>query len=218
VTLTQTRLSGGGTRRLGSVAVLVLLLVVAGAGGRFAGALLFVLFALSLPAAVVLHRRIAGTRSRGRDLPPILRTPGQVATAVVLVAGAGAVAVVLVSILLSFLASPLVGDGSAVVRVLLVAFVLAPCVSVGRRCGRWWAFAGAAGLVPLLGFATLAGGASGDSGLVALAVLGAASALAFGSLRSEWEAQAKRPAARRRPTTTAKAAASDVAPSRSAVG
>jgi hypothetical protein len=191
-----------GRRRFVSVTVLGLLLLIAAVGGPSAGMLLFVLFASSLPAVVVLHRRLLRSRRREQAASgrPTLRTPVQTALAVVVVTGWGALAAVLVSLLLAVVASPLVGDGSTLVRLLLVAFVLGPCVSLGRRCGRWWAFVGAAGLVPLLGFAMLVGGSvSSGVGFLTLAVLGTASALALGSLQSEWEAQTtRRPAARRR--------------------
>jgi hypothetical protein len=149
----------------------------------------------------------------------MFRTPGQIALAVVVVAGGGTLTVLLVSVLLAVVASSLVGDGSALVRLLLVAFVLWPCVSLGRRCGRWWAFVGAAGLLPLLGVALLVGGSvSSGVGFVALAVLGTASALALGSLQSEWEAQAARPATRRRVRLKEAAEAPLSQGSRSAVG
>jgi hypothetical protein len=116
-----------------------------------------------------------------------LRTPGQLALAVIVVAGVGATMVIVVSVLLSVAASSLVGDGSALVRFLLVVFVLGPCVSLGIRCGRWWAFLGAAGLVPLLVFAMLVAGSVSSTGLefAAVAVLATAFALAVGSLQSE---------------------------------
>lgn len=123
----------------------------------------------------------------------MLGTPIQLALAVVVVVGGGMLAVLLVSVLLAVAAPSLVGDGSALVRVLLVAFVLWPCVSLGRRCGRWWAFVGAAGLLPFLGVVALASGPTSlDVGFVALALVATASALALGSLRSEREAQATR--------------------------
>jgi hypothetical protein len=183
--------AGRGRRRLVPVAVLGPLILIAAVGGASAGVLLFVVFAASLPAVVVLHRRLLRARKRRGTAPsrPMIRTPAQLALAVVVVVGCGTLAVLLASVLLAVVAPSLVGDGSVLVRLLLVAFVLWPCVSLGRRCGRWWAFVGAAGLLPLLGFVMLvAGTLSSDAGFLALAVLGTASALALGSLQSEWEA------------------------------
>jgi hypothetical protein len=189
------------TRRFLTGAALGLLLLIVALGGRAAGTLLFVFFAASLPVAVAAHRRRrrSSGRARAARRGPAFRTPAQIALAVFAVAGGGALAVVVVSLLLAVAAPPVVGDGSRLVRLLLVAFVLGPCVSLGRRCGRWWAFVGAAGLLPLLAFAMLVDGAvSSGSGLSSLAVLGVACALALGSLQSEWEARAAAPVARRR--------------------
>jgi hypothetical protein len=217
---------GRGRRKFVPFAVLGLLALIAAVGGRATAALLFVLFAVLLPAIVVMHWRLLRAKGRRRTAPRALmfRSPIQLALAVVLVASGGTLTVVLVSVLLAVAASAIVGDGSTLVRLLLVSFVLWPCVALGRRCGRWWAFVGAAGLVPLLGFAMLVAGpgASTGAGFLVVAVLGTASALALGSLQSEWEARAtklhgrgpvartrERVVSRRKPPTPAPAASAD---------
>lgn len=209
------------TRRFVPVAVLGLLVLIAAFGGGSAGTLLFVLFAAALPAVVLVHRRLlrSGRHRQAASVRPTIRTPARLALAVVVVTCVGALAVVLVSVLLAVVASALVADGSGLVRVLLVAFVLGPCLSLGRRCGRWWAFAGAAGLVPLLAFVLLVGGYASSSGIgaAALFLLGTSCALALGSLQAEWETQATT-AAVRRPVRPARPSDQARVPSRSRTG
>ena len=178
------------------LAALGAMLLVASAAGGATGIALLILSGLSLPLVVWLHRRVRAGQEGATPAKrrAVLRTPGQVATAVVLVAGGGALAAAVVSVLLAVGMPSLAGDGSALVRSSLVVFVLGPCVSLGRRCGRWWAFVGSGVLVPLLGFAALVTGAGLSSGVrwTAVAVLTTALALALGSLQSEVEAKAAR--------------------------
>jgi hypothetical protein len=118
---------------------------------------------------------------------PQLRTPGQVSLGVVIVFGIGSMTAVVVSLILAAAIPSVVGDGTWVVRLSFVAFAVAPCISLGTRCARWWAFTGAAALVPLLGFAVLVAGPGSHAGGLAFAaeaVLATAFALAVGSLQS----------------------------------
>jgi hypothetical protein len=173
-----------------------LLALVAAVGGSWAGVLLLVLVALALPVVIGLHLRLRRPRRQAiaSDRPLTLRTPGQVGLAVFVVASGGALTVVVVSLLAAAAVSSLVGDGSVLVRALLVVCVLGPCMSLGMKCGRWWAFVGAAGIVPLLGFAMLAAGSisTSDVEFLLVAMLTTAFALALGSLQSQWRAQSLR--------------------------
>jgi hypothetical protein len=118
--------------------------------------------------------------------------------AVFVVVGIGALGTVVVSFLVSAVASSLVGDGSLLIRLLLVVFAVGPCLSIGDRCGRWWAFIGSVALVPMLGFGVLVAGrgSSSDLAFLLLAVLMTAFALAAGSLQRALATQVSQ---RRRP-------------------
>lgn len=162
---------------------LVGLLVAGGA----VGAVLLLVLASALGVVVGLHRR-ACRETRGvarRAGYRVLRRPGQLLLAVFVVVGGGALFAVVASMLVAAVVSPLVGDGSVVVRLSLVVFALGPCLSLGRRCGEWWAFLGAGGVLPLVGFALLVDGAlSTGFGFMVVAALTTAFALAVGSLRA----------------------------------
>ena len=161
------------------------------------------LLLLALVLALGMHRSLrppVNGRRRRRE-PRLLRTPVQVALAVFVAVGLGGLIAVVASLLLAAAAPSLVGDGSLLVKVLLVVFVLGPCIAIGYRCGYWWAFTGAAGLVPLLAFCLVVAGPRSWSGvgLVAVALLAVAYAVAAGSLRRELDQQTgsgrRRPAA-----------------------
>jgi hypothetical protein len=162
------------------------LLLLAGSqlGNGPIGAFAFALLMVALVLTVAVHRSLgldAGTdRSRGS-----LRTPVQVGVAVVVVVVAGGVAMFVVSTSLAAVAPALVGDGSLLVRLSLVVFAFAPCLSLGFRCGRWWAFSGAASLVPAVGICVLLAGPHSWSvlGLLVWLVGAAGLPLAVGSLQ-----------------------------------
>jgi hypothetical protein len=164
----------------------LLLLVVMFASSGAVGVALVLLLVFALALTVGVHWLLS--RSSEEALPRcrgLLRTPGQVALAVVVVFGGGATVAVVASMLVGVAAPSVVGDGGVLVRVMLVVFALGPCLSLGQRCGRWWAFTGAAAVVPLLGFCVLVGGPRSWSGfgVVSVAVVAAAFAVAAGSLQ-----------------------------------
>ncbi len=175
----------------------LLMLVGSGWGGTGSIALLM----LALSSTVGLHRVVCGSATTTVCLagPRRLRTPGQVAAAVVVAVGAGAVLAVVLSMVLAAVASPVVGDGSLLVRLLLVVCVLGPCISIGSRCGHWWAFVGAASVVPILGWSMLVAGPRSRNGVefIAAVAIATAFALSAGSLRSQL-ATAARDQGRRR--------------------
>jgi hypothetical protein len=153
--------------------------VVAGGVG------LVVVSGLGLGVVVVCHRRLSGSGATVRRGG--FRSPIELMLTVGLVVGLGGVVAVLAAMFSAAAASSSVGDGSSLVGSLLVVFVLAPCLAVGHRCGRWWAFFGAAVLVPMLGFCLLLAGRHSASsvGFVVAAVLATAFALAAGSFQRE---------------------------------
>ena len=145
------------------------------------------LLVLGLTLVVFAHRRLQRGGYREAGERSLLRTPGQVALAVLVAVVFGGVIAVLASIVLAAIASRLAGDGSLLVRLCMGVFVLAPCMAVGSRCGRWWAFLGAAGLIPILALSVLLSGGRAESGL-GLAVVGVVSvalAVATGSLNQQ---------------------------------
>jgi hypothetical protein len=164
-----------------------LVIAVLVAGVRPAGLMVVVLLALGLVVVVLAHWRLRRSADREAGKRSLLRTPGEVALAVLAVVVFGGVTAVLASIVLAVAASSLAGDGRLLVRLCLGVFVLAPCVAVGSRCGRWWAFLGAAGLVPILALSVLvSGGPAGTGiGLAVVSVVSVAFALAAGSLQQE---------------------------------
>ncbi len=167
-------------------ALVLLVAAVALAGPGTPGVLLLVVLLLALGLTVGLHLRLEPRRGHGRpaEQRPLLRTPTQVALGVTVVVVAGSFAAIVASIVLATVA-PSVGDGSLLLRLCLVVCALGPCLSIGYRCGRWWAFLGSAGLAPLLGLCVLIVGPRSWSGLgfVVLAVTAVALAVAAGSLQ-----------------------------------
>jgi hypothetical protein len=173
-------------RLLLPASVASLLIVVLFASVSPVGLAVVALLALGLAIMVLAHRRVR--RSLGGDYKrrnrSLLRTPGQVALAVLMSVVFGGVTAVLASIVLAATSSSLAGDGNLLVRFCMGLFVLTPCFAVGSRCGRWWAFLGAAGLVPVLALSVLASGAPARSGLGLgiVTVICVAFAVATGSL------------------------------------
>lgn len=173
-------------RLLLPASVASLLVVVLFASVSPLGMAVVVLLALGLAIMVLAHRRL--WRSLGGDGKmsdrSLLRTPGQVALAVLMSVVFGGATAVLASIVLAAATSSLAGDGNLLVRFCMGLFVLTPCIAVGSRCGRWWAFLGSAGLVPVLALSVLVSGAPARSGigLGIVAVLCVAFAVATGSL------------------------------------
>ena len=167
--------------------LVLLLLAVLFAGRSPAGLMVVALLVLGLTLVVFAHRRLQRGGYREAGERSLLRTPGQVALAVLVAVVFGGVIAVLASIVLAAIASRLAGDGSLLVRLCMGVFVLAPCMAVGSRCGRWWAFLGAAGLIPILALSVLLSGGRAESGL-GLAVVGVVSvalAVATGSLNQQ---------------------------------
>jgi hypothetical protein len=186
-------------RRRSLVAPAGLVLLVASvllADPSSTGIAFFALLLLALAAVVGVHVQ---ARSAARRPPPpaLLRTVPQVGLGLAVVVAAGGLLTVVLALALSVLAGSVVGDGALTVRAALAALILGPCVSIGYRCGRWWAFAGAAALVPLVLLAVLIYGPRSPGGLAAAAFMIAAVALAtaIGSLRRELAsaARARRP-------------------------
>lgn len=169
---------------LASVASLLVVVLFASAGPI--GLAVVMLLSLGLVIVVRAHRRLP--RSPGGDGDTsdrsLLRTPGQVALAVLMSVVFGGVAAVFASVAIATATSSLAGDGNEVVRLCMGLFVLIPCIAVGSRCGRWWAFCGASGLVPVLVLSILVSGSRSGSGLGLgiVAVLCVAFAVATGSL------------------------------------
>jgi hypothetical protein len=163
-----------------------LLVVVLFASASPMGLAVVMLLSLGLAIVVRAHRRLR--RSPGGDGVmsdrSLLRTPSQVALAVLMSVVFGGFAAVFASIAIAAATSSLAGDGNEVVRLCMGLFVLIPCIAVGSRCGRWWAFLGAAGLVPVLALSVLASGGPAERGLGLgiVAVLCVAFAVATGSL------------------------------------
>ena len=177
-------------RRLLLPSSLVWLLIVAVfAGVSTVGLMVLVLLVLAFALVVLVHRSLR--RSRGGsgavEERPLLRTPGQVAIAVAVVVVFGALAGAQASIMLAVVAPSLAGDGSVLVRLCVGVFAFVGCMAVGSRCGQWWAFLGAIGLVPLLGLSVLVSSGRADSGarLAVVSVVSVAFAVATGSLNQE---------------------------------
>lgn len=148
-----------------------------GPGGVALGAVVV----LALLATIGQHLLRCGS---GRTPTAVsLRTPGDVALATAVVVTAGSVVAVLAALLLAAAAPSVVGNGNVAVRLLLVLFAIGPCFALGSRCGRWWAFSGALGLVPLMAFANLVDGqAASGVGFFVVVVVACALGLASGSL------------------------------------
>lgn len=169
-----------------ALGLLLFVVTFAGLGAVGVAFVLLLVFALALTVGV--HWLLS--RSSEEALPKyraLVRTPGEVAVAVVVVFGGGATVAVVTSMLVGVAVPSLVGDGGVLVRVMLVVFALGPCLSLGQRCGRWWAFMGAAALAPLLGFCALVAGPRSWTGVgfVGVAVVAVAFAVAAGSLQQQ---------------------------------
>jgi hypothetical protein len=170
-----------------ALALLVPVVLLARPGAL--GVALFAVLLLALLLTVGAHLRLQPLRGHRSPPggPPLLQTPTQVGLGLAVVVVGGSLVAIVVSLLLSTLVKPLAGDGNGLLRVSLAVFALGPCVSIGYRCGRWWAFAGSAALAPLLGLCVLIVGPRtwSGAGFVLLAVAAVALAVAAGSLRRE---------------------------------
>jgi hypothetical protein len=167
-----------------ALALLVLAALLARAGTSAVA--MFVLLLLGLLLTVGIHLRLQPPLGQGAPAGrPLLRTPAQVGLGLAAVVVAGSLVAIVVSIVLAAFATPLVGDGSLLLRVSLAVFALGPCMSIGYRCGRWWACLGSAGLAPVFGICVLIVGPRSWSGagFAVLAVTGVALAVAAGSLQ-----------------------------------
>lgn len=146
------------------------------------------LLLLALAATVGTHLwldRQRPRRSRPSKQPDLLRTLAEVGLGLVVVVVIGCLVAVVLTLVLSGIASRLVGDGGVLLRVLLAVFALGPCFSIGYRCGRWWSFAGGAALAPLLALCVLIVGPRSLYGfeVALLIVVAVAFAASAGSLR-----------------------------------
>ncbi len=142
-----------------------------------------------LPTAVVLlvllavvvttHYRWGGRlRQQARETRrPLLASPLQVAVALLLVIVVGSLAAIGITLLASVIGG-FAGNGRTLLRLLLVTFVLAPCLSVGSRCGRWWAFSGSILLSPAAIVCALVAGLGFSQAAVDVLLVVAATALA----------------------------------------
>jgi hypothetical protein len=187
------------------------------AGSNPAGVMVVVLLVLGLILVVFTHRRLH-RRTRKPGEWSSLRTPRQVAAAVLVSAVVGGVVGMLVSIMFAAVASSLAGDGSLLIRLCVGLFVLAPCIAVGSRCGQWWAFLGAAALIPILALCVLLSNGPAESrvGLAFLSVASVAFAVAAGSLNREL-ARTRRSSTRKRDGSALQNIESGPHPGRAAV-
>jgi hypothetical protein len=167
-----------------ALGLLLLVAELAGPGAVGVGLFALALVALLLTIAVHLHLERAGHGAAQSRHRPQIVNPAQVAVATFVVVTVGATIAALGSIVVAALAPSLVGDGSSLLRLFLVVFALAPCVSIGSRCGRWWAFTGGAGAALLAGTCVIATRRSPDGlGFLLLTAVAIAFAVATGSLR-----------------------------------
>lgn len=170
-----------------------------------------VLLFLPLAAAVVTQYRLekrlpAAERARR----PALASPLDVAVALTVVVAIGSLVAVVAALLLSAIVK-VGGDGRGLLRVLLAAFALAPCLTIGARCGRWWAFSGSLLLVPVVGVCVLIVGPRSGAGAAEILFVFAATSLmvAVGSLRRRLQSVPAR--SRRLPRPRVPSAASTAA-------
>ena len=165
------------------LALLLLAVLLADAGST--GVAFFVLLVLALTAVVGVHLHANSRLGRRPPPPALLRTAQEVGFGLAVVVVAGGTLTIVVALALSLVAGSVVGDGALTVRMAVAVLILGPCVSIGYRCGRWWAFAGAAVLAPLLLLGILVDGprSAGRLEFAAFAIAAVALATAVGSLR-----------------------------------
>jgi hypothetical protein len=185
-----------------STLLVLLLLALVPTDGMLVGTAV-ALFVL-LTAAVVTHYRLehrlpAPERRRG----PALASPLDVAVALTVILAIGSLVAVVVALLLSAVLK-VGGDGRSLLRILLAAFALAPCLSIGARCGRWWAFSGSVLLVPVAGICVLIVGPRSGAGMAEILFVVAATGLvvAVGSLERRLQSVAPRGRRFSRPDAT----------------
>jgi hypothetical protein len=193
------------------------LLALLFAGSNPAGLMVVILLVLGLILVVLAHWRLH-RRARKPGEWSSLRAPRQVALAVLVSAVFGGAIGVVVSIMFAAVASSLAGDGSLLIRLCVGFFVLGPCIAVGSRCGQWWAFLGAASLVPILALCALLSNGPAESrvGLAFLSVVSVAFAVAAGSLNREL-ASRRRSSTRKRAGSAHQSIESSPHPRRAAV-
>lgn len=163
--------------------VSLLLLALVPADGMLVGTAFGLL--VPLAAAVVAHYRLEKrVPVSGRATRPALASLLDVAVALTVVVAVGSLVAVMSALLISAFVK-VGGDGRGLLRVLLAVFALAPCLSIGARCGRWWAFAGSVPLVPVTAVCVLIVGPRSGRGMVEILFVFAATALmvAVGSLQ-----------------------------------
>ena len=123
-------------------------------------------------------------RRRLGDLSSVW-TVGAAALGAVFAAQFSAIVVMILLGLIFGRSSPIFGGSGASFIAVVAVFVLGGCAVVGFMCGRWWAFAGAVFVLPLLALEmALAGGGvfafvlylAGSCGAVALALLAGSAA------------------------------------------
>ena len=168
--------------------LLALLLLLSVAGSNAAGLTVLVVLVLGLVAVVGWHRSLyRGRRGERVVAARGLQTPGQTAVAVLIVVVFGGVAALLTSTMVAAAAPSLTGDGSQLVKLALLAFVLVPCMAIGFRCGCWWAFLGGVGLVSILLLCVLisATDLGRGMGLAIVSVTAVSFAVAVGSLQRQ---------------------------------
>jgi hypothetical protein len=174
----------------GTLLVLLLLALVP-TGGMLIGTTVALLALLT--AVVVTHFRFEASLPAARTTkPPALASPLSVAVALTVVVVIGSLAAIAVAVLLSAVVK-LGGDGRGLLRILLAIFALLPCLSIGARCGRWWAFSGSLLLVPMAGFCLLIVGPRTGHGAAEVLFVFAATGLvvAVGSLQRRLQAAAR---------------------------
>ncbi len=171
---------------------------------------------LLLPTVVLTHYRLeAGSSASSSRRPPALPSPLAVALALTIVVVIGSLFAITLALLLTAILK-LGGDGRPLLETLLAIFALLPCLSIGARCGRWWAFSGSLILIPVAATCVLVVGQGFSPGLLQiLLVVGLTGLLvAVGSLQRRLNvlAHASRIRTARRPSRPARAEPSEDEP------
>jgi hypothetical protein len=125
---------------------------------------------LVLPLLVLAHRRRPTPMASGQVTG--LAALSRLSVGVVVVTVFGSVVAIMLALFLNGLG--IGGSGGTLLEALLTICVLAPCFSLGARCGRWWSFAGS---LPILGLFAI-----GPSLLALIALAATACSLQLGSL------------------------------------
>lgn len=161
-------------RRLRSLPIpatllLILLLALVPLDGALVAATIVLLVLLT--GVVAVHYEVERRSSTdGLRTTAVLRSPLAVAAAVAVIVVVGSVVAISLALLLAVLGAS-GGDGRGLLRVLLAAFALAPCLSIGSRCGRWWSFSGCLLLAPAAALCVLIAGPHFSQGAVEVVFL-----------------------------------------------